>query len=1216
MKKQTLILFLLTVTANCILHGQAPDILWQKSLGSPRDDAMETTLLTSDGGFLIAGSKAVSLVDGWEYYIIKLDATGTVQWQKDFNANEDDFLQSAIQTADGGYLLGGYSYSSISGIKTENSNGDADYWILKIDATGNLIWENTIGGTGTDRLNQVIELPSGDFMLSGTSNSGIGGDKTVITNGNYDLWFVKVNNAGAVVWQKGIGGSGSDQFVEMIQTADGGFLLGNYSESDISGDKTEVTVGTYIFDNDYWIIKTDANLTIQWQNDIGSEGGDFLTDISIAASGEYLIGGSSDGLISGDKTENSHDDDHNDYWILRLDVLGNIVWQETTGASGSDELSVFFEMNDGNYFIGGSSGTGPGGDKLEDAIGGSPYDDYWILKMDPAEHLIIWQNTIGTDDDDILKTAIQLPDGKLLIGGITDAGIEYDKTVPSMGKDDFWMIKFDDDACIYQTFYYDDDEDGFGNNAITMSACTPMPYFISDNTDCNDLTDYVFPGAPELCDGEDNDCDGLIDEDLAFCNEGPDVLWENTIGGSVWEYATVVKPTPDGGFILGGYSDSNISGDKTQNSYGLTDFWLVKLDVAGVLQWDKTIGGSNGDGIRSLDVTTDGGYILGGISYSPISGDKTEGVSGTNDYWIVKLDGSGNIEWQNTIGGTGRDDCTSIAQTPDGGYIVSGNSESPVSGDKTEPDLGGFYGDYWVLKLNSTGGIVWQNTIGGNSDEQNSRILPTPDGGYILAGTSQSSISGDKTVATDGYRDFWVLKLNAAGGIVWQKGFGFDDPDIFHDIILTPDGGYLMVGEKGFGDDYYIVKINSVGTLLWERVIGGTSSDYGTTAAMLANGNYLIGGYSSSDIGGEKTQFQIGGYDYWLMELDDTGDIIWQKVVGAAGNDHLFDVEIIGDDIVAFGQSYSNAGADKSENNLGTVNVNTDFWIVKLGTCIATTETCNTIDDNCNGLIDDGVVETINISAGGATTFCQGSTVLLTATYSGTSVQWKRNGTNIAGATASTYSVNKTGDYTAVTTSPCGTATSTLIHVTVNKNPTASITAGGATTFCAGGSVTLTEAAVAASTYQWYKGATAIGGATSTNYIATTAGNYKCRVTKTASGCFKNSDTITVTVPCKEGSTADEQQISSRFEIYPNPNSGTFNINYEAGTTSPFEGGMRGMTSLEIYNSLSQLIYSQQINSSNGNINEIISIDNLSSGIYIINIQSANNIYEQKLIIE
>jgi hypothetical protein len=174
------------------------------------------------------------------------------------------------------------------------------------------------------------------------------------------------------------------------------------------------------------------------------------------------------------------------------------------------------------------------------------------------------------------------------------------------------------------------------------------------------------------------------------------------------------------------------------------------------------------------------------------------------------------------------------------------------------------------------------------------------------------------------------------------------------------------------------------------------------------------------------------------------------------------------------------------------------------------------IDDNCDGLVDNGVVETVNISAGGPTTFCQGGSVVLTATYSGASLQWKKNGVDIVGATSS-HILQQLQEHMLQLRQVYVVLTSTEISVVANKNPTAAITAGGPTTFCSGGSVVLTANAGGGLSYQWYKGATAIAGATSINYTATTTGNYKCRVTKTATGCFKNSNAISVSVTCKSG---------------------------------------------------------------------------------------------------
>jgi hypothetical protein len=193
-----------------------------------------------------------------------------------------------------------------------------------------------------------------------------------------------------------------------------------------------------------------------------------------------------------------------------------------------------------------------------------------------------------------------------------------------------------------------------------------------------------------------------------------EIDWQNTIGGSGNDYFATLAPTSDGGIIVGGYSASNISGDKTEDCLGDNDFWIVKLNSEGAIQWQNTIGGSESDVIASIAQTFDGGYILAGHSNSNISGDKTENNQGsinTNDYWVIKLDSLGNIQWQNTIGGSLADRSTSVRQTSDRGYIIGGYSVSDISGDKSENSHGAF--DYWLIKLVSSGTIEWENTIGG-----------------------------------------------------------------------------------------------------------------------------------------------------------------------------------------------------------------------------------------------------------------------------------------------------------------------------------------------------------------------------------------------------------------------------------------------------------------------------------------------------------------------
>ena len=214
--------------------------------------------------------------------------------------------------------------------------------------------------------------------------------------------------------------------------------------------------------------------------------------------------------------------------------------------------------------------------------------------------------------------------------------------------------------------------------------------------------------------------------------QAPAIEWQNTIGGNNADKLRSLIQTSDGGYLLGGYSASGISGDKTEASLIYFDYWIVKLDAFGSIEWQNTIGGSNEDVLNSVIQTTDGGYLLGGYSESGISGDKTEAWLGGADYWVVKLDDTGNIEWQNTIGGSNTDIIYSVIQTLDGGYLLGGYSSSGISVDKTEANLGG--ADYWVVKLDATGNIEWQNTIGGSSFDYLYSVIQTSDGGYLLGG--------------------------------------------------------------------------------------------------------------------------------------------------------------------------------------------------------------------------------------------------------------------------------------------------------------------------------------------------------------------------------------------------------------------------------------------------------------------------------------------------
>ncbi len=415
------------------------------------------------------------------------------------------------------------------------------------------------------------------------------------------------------------------------------------------------------------------------------------------------------------------------------------------------------------------------------------------------------------------------------------------------------------------------------------------------------------------------------------------ILWQNTIGGSNWDILWASGQTPDGGYIVGGWSASNSSGDKTENSMGAADYWVIKLDQAGEIEWQNTIGGEGDDYLYTIALTHDGGYLLGGKSESNTSGDKTQDAIGSFDYWLVKINGAGLIEWDVTIGGLNHDHLWKIKQTADNGFILAGYSNSDISGDKTENSIGSF--DFWVVKIDVSGQILWQNTIGGTGYDELLAIDITADEGYILGGESSSGISGDKTQPNRGGVDYWVVKLNQQGEIEWQRTLGGMGDDDFTTVIQTGDSGYLVGGysvsnisgeksENALGlDDYWLVKLDGTGQIEWDNTLGGNHNDRLFEVLETTENTYLLAGYSTSMASADKTEGNIGGPDYWLVELNSDGTIRSQNTIGGFIADILTTVHQTTDGgYFLGGYSYSSISGDKSENTNGFW----DYWLIRL----------------------------------------------------------------------------------------------------------------------------------------------------------------------------------------------------------------------------------------------------------------------------------------------
>lgn len=386
-----------------------------------------------------------------------------------------------------------------------------------------------------------------------------------------------------------------------------------------------------------------------------------------------------------------------------------------------------------------------------------------------------------------------------------------------------------------------------------------------------------------------------------------------TFGGSKNDVFQSVVNTFDGGYAILGYTQSNDADiiTKTDDSF---DFLLVKYNADNSLAWSKTFGGSDDDRGADLIVTSDGGFALLGFSKSN-NGDLTNNA-GAQDVWFIKTDEKGTIMWQKTFGFTGADYGTALIQTNDNGYLITGVLDVTASGgqgnSKTTQKHAG--GDVWVIKLDALGSVEWRKYYGGSFTDSPFGVEITADNSYLIIASSDSkdfNITDNK-----GDYDFWILKIAANGTLLWQKNFGGSEIDEPRGICKTRDGNFLIVGDTRSADkdvsfnngaaDLWVIKITSDGNLLWEKTIGGSSFDVGRAIFKSQESGYLIAGGSRSSNNGLKNN---GQSDAWLLKIDESGNVIWQKSFGGSEVDFLYDiVETSNLSIIAVGESGSKNG--------------------------------------------------------------------------------------------------------------------------------------------------------------------------------------------------------------------------------------------------------------------------------------------------------------------
>lgn len=437
---------------------------------------------------------------------------------------------------------------------------------------------------------------------------------------------------------------------------------------------------------------------ILWEKSYGGKNADYLFDAQPTADNGFILAGSSLSGKTGNKTAGNNGD--LDYWVWKMDANGKLDWQKSLGGSGFDLLQSIKGTQDGGFILAGTSSSNQGLDKLSDSKGLS---DFWVVKLD-AKGQEQWQQTIGGSGQEDLLTVIPTRDGGYLLGGSSSSA----KTV--------------------------------------ISATTTLK---TQSTAKEDLTLKT------------ESTRGSMDYWIVKLDSKGNVAWQKTYGGRYSDLLRSLEQTKDGGFILGGYSNSPQSGDKTAASIGIGDYWIIKTDELGAIEWQNTYGGSGDNQLYVIHQTEDEGYIVGGNTNSPGAlTTKGGSVQSGSDFWLLRLDTKGEVVWSETYNYGKVDILTSLVENSDHSFLVGGYAQSEratTAKGLIQKEAAGI-NDYIALKVNAKGEAVWEKIVGSGGEDILRKLINTRDGGYLLAGTSNASSSGDKST-TLGSNDFWVVKL-------------------------------------------------------------------------------------------------------------------------------------------------------------------------------------------------------------------------------------------------------------------------------------------------------------------------------------------------------------------------------------------------------------------------------------------------------------------------
>ena len=864
------------------------------------------------------GTNVLTSHGGQDIFVAKLDGLGNYLWAKSAGgAGNDQGRGIAVDALGNCYVAGYFTNTATFGGTTLVSRGGYDAFLMKLDSSGNLVWVKQLGGSGDDMGAGVGLDASGNSYVTGSfSGTASFGDYVLTSAGLTDLFLVKLDGAGNVIWAHGGGGPGADAGTTLAVDSVGfSYVVGRFSGTASFGSFSVNSGGGV----DGFVAKFDSAGNPQWVRRVGGPLDDAASGVALDSAGNSYIVGQFSGVATFG-TLNATSAGASDIFVAKYDNVGDALWVSVAGGAGPDAGLAVAANAAGDVFVTGSfSGAATFGALNFASAGGT---DLFVAQYNTSGSLL-WAKRAGGAGADAANAIAVDTRGALHLTGQFSGAASFDnfEVSAASGSDAFVAILSTQSTSaappvitaqpLSQTVTVGDD----AVFSVNASGSSPFTYQWSFNgADLPGATNALL-SLTRVNVGAAGAYSVAIANSVGSVVSGPATLTvNNPTGGVSPTFGGVVKVGGTGAntsnaiavdangnrYVTGLFQGVATFGSTTLTSRGANDIYISKLDPAGNYVWATQAGGTGDDEGVGVAVDNAGNtYVTGSFANTATFGPTTLTSRGGSDAFIAKYDPSGNVIWAQQAGGAANDFGNAVAVDSVGNAYVTGNfGGTGAFGVTNLVSAGG--SDAYVAKFDSSGNVVWAQSAGGPGNDSGLAIAVGGGGNSYVAGrfSGTASIGGTNVTSAGGF-DVFVSQLDPNGMAQWVKQLGGTNDENVWSIAADSAGNSYVAGDfsgsatigstnlssKG-GTDGYLVKYDRAGNPVFTTQVGGAGTDSAYNVAVDGAGNsYLTGTFSGTTTVGNTTLTSAGGQDAYVAQYDRAGNVQWVKQAGGTSDD-------------------------------------------------------------------------------------------------------------------------------------------------------------------------------------------------------------------------------------------------------------------------------------------------------------------------------------------